>query len=214
MARKGLGLRGQSFHSACTTANMWRDPPGSCLEKSPGAALAMSFPTDQGAPWELRRPCAAVVGSGHNPRHTHTQRVLLPWSRHAIKGKQKPRPDLGPVLELWARPLTVDQQQPEAGWSFHARRKWGALSGITWIPQPPDSRSSRLVALPYPALLQFRHRLGPRQPPSGQPCCPDRACARFCSGYVRASVCERVHASVCVCDRARACVRACTCKHV
>lgn len=100
--------------------------PGPRSEKSPSAAPATSSPTDQGAPRELRRPCGAVVGSGHTPG-THAHRVLLPRSRHAIKGKQKPRlgwrrcrtdsasrpglrpcrcprPDLRPVLELWAVP--------------------------------------------------------------------------------------------------------------
>lgn len=149
------------------------------------------------------------------PAHTHTHTHGVAALEPSCDQGSDPRPDLGPILELRAL-LTADQQQPEAGWSFHARRKWGALSGVAWIPQPPDSRSSRLVALPYPALLQFRHRLGPRQPPPASPAALTVPNARFCSGYVCAEVCaqKRVRASVCLYGRVHhvcesMCVQAC-----
>lgn len=74
---------------------------------------------------------AQVTPPAGTHTHTHTHPALLPRSRHAVKGKQKlrprwrrrrpdsmprpglrpcrcPRPDLGPVLELRAHPLTAD----------------------------------------------------------------------------------------------------------
>ena len=70
----------------------------------------MSSPTDQGAPRELRRPCGAVVGSGHHlPRHTRTPGVAAPEpSRHQGEAEAKARLEaLQDRLGVQTRALTL-----------------------------------------------------------------------------------------------------------